>query len=488
MSFFEELGLAEPILRALEAKGYTEPTPIQRQSIPALLEGRDLLGIAQTGTGKTAAFALPSLHRLAANPIPRRPRSCRMLVLSPTRELAAQIADNTRGYAKNLNLTVQTIFGGVPVGQQISGLGRGVDVLVATPGRLLDLIEQRALVLDHVEIFVLDEADQMMDLGFIKPLTRIAGLLPKQRQSLFFSATMPDAIAQLGKRFITDPVRVEVAPQAKTADKVDQFVTMVEQKEKQPLLTLTLKRGLESGEIESCLVFTRTKHGADRVVRHLVAAGVEAAAIHGNKSQAQRTRALDGFRAGRVPVLVATDIAARGIDVPGVSAVFNFELPNVPEQYVHRIGRTARAGKGGLAISYCAPDEKPFLRDIVRLTGVSPATAPLPKDFVEQAARLPKPAATGSGAEYADDNRRQGSNRRSRENESRNRGPRPHPDVAVRPRGESAARVDKRPDNRSADQRAKPAGGRPQGGRPFGSKPGGNRPQGRSQGGARPAN
>ncbi|MFC3100869.1 DEAD/DEAH box helicase [Altererythrobacter lauratis] len=475
MSYFTELGLAEPILRALEAKGYNDPTPIQRQAIPALLEGRDLLGIAQTGTGKTAAFSLPSLHRLAANPKPRTPRGCRMLVLSPTRELAAQIADNMVGYAKYLNLSVQTVFGGVPVGKQISALGRGTDILVATPGRLLDLIEQRALVLDHVEIFVLDEADQMMDLGFIKPLTRIAGLLPKQRQSLFFSATMPNEIAQLGKRFISDPVKVEVAPQSTTAEKVAQYVTHVDQKEKQALLTISLKKGLESGDIESCLVFTRTKHGADRVVKHLIAAGIEAAAIHGNKSQAQRTRALDGFRAGRVPVLVATDIAARGIDVPGVSAVFNFELPNVPEQYVHRIGRTARAGRGGMAISYCAGDEKTYLRDIVRLTGVQPIAAPLPANFLEQAARLPKPSAKQLGAEHSEDNRNGGSNRRNRQAEARNRGPRRHPDVAVRPKGARPAPANAEGTARSGE--ARPAG-RQNDGR--------NRNRNRRRGGGRP--
>jgi ATP-dependent RNA helicase RhlE len=434
MSYFSDLGLAEPILRALEAKGYNDPTPIQRQSIPALLEGRDLLGIAQTGTGKTAAFSLPSLHRLHANATGRFPRGCRMLVLSPTRELAAQIADNMRLYAKFLNLSVQTVFGGMPIRQQITGLARGVDILVATPGRLLDLIDQRALVLDHVEIFVLDEADQMMDLGFIKPLTRVANLLPKQRQSLFFSATMPDEIAKLGRQFISNPVKVEVAPQSTTAERVEQYVTFIEQKEKQALLTLSLQKGLATGDIESCLVFTRTKHGADRVVRHLVAAGIEAAAIHGNKTQAQRTRALDGFRKGRIPVLVATDIAARGIDVPGVSAVFNFELPNVAEQYVHRIGRTARAGRSGLAVSYCAPDEKPYLRDIQKLTGVVPGTAPLPKDFVQLAARLPKPSAKVIGAEHSDENRAGGRNRRTREAEARARGPRRHPDaVVVRP-------------------------------------------------------
>ncbi|MGB7373073.1 DEAD/DEAH box helicase [Pontixanthobacter sp.] len=405
MSYFEKLGLAEPILRALNTKGYTEPTPIQRESIPALLDGRDLLGVAQTGTGKTAAFSLPSLHRLAANPVARRPAACRMLILSPTRELAAQIADNMRDYARFLDLSVQCVFGGLPVRQQARKLVPGCDVLVATPGRLLDLCEQRALTLSHVEIFVLDEADQMMDLGFIKPLTRIANMLPKERQSLFFSATMPNAIANLGKRFITNPVRVEVAPQSTTAERVDQFATFVDQKEKQALLTLSLKKGIDSGEIETALVFTRTKHGADRVVRHLVAAGINAGAIHGNKSQAQRTRALDGFRRGSVPVLVATDIAARGIDVPGVSAVFNFEIPNVAEQYVHRIGRTARAGKSGLAVSYIAPDERPYIRDIERLTNVKLTPARLPEDFVAQAAGLPAPARKGSGAERNPDDR-----------------------------------------------------------------------------------
>ena len=405
MSYFKELGLAEPILRALESKGYDTPTPIQREAIPALLDGRDLLGVAQTGTGKTAAFSLPSLHRLAQNPTGRYPAGCRMLVLSPTRELAAQIADNIRHYARFLDLSVQCIFGGLPVRQQARKLVPGCDILVATPGRLLDLIDQRALTLQHVEIFVLDEADQMMDLGFIKPLTRVAQMLPQKRQSLFFSATMPDAIAQLGKRFITDPVRVEVAPQSTTAERVDQFVTFVDQSEKQALLTLSLRKGIANGDIESALVFTRTKHGADRVVRHLVAAGINAAAIHGNKSQAQRTRALDGFRRGSIPVLVATDIAARGIDVPGVSAVFNFEIPNVAEQYVHRIGRTARAGRSGIAISYVAGDEKGYIRDIERLTRVQLTTAPLPEGFRDSAAGLPAPAKKGTGAERSDEDR-----------------------------------------------------------------------------------
>ncbi len=393
MSYFTDLGLAEPIQRALAAKGYTDPTPIQQQAIPALLAGRDLLGIAQTGTGKTAAFALPSLHRLSANPQPRKNAACRMLVLSPTRELAAQIADNMQGYAKFLNLQVDCVFGGVPVGKQSRRLVPGTDVLVATPGRLLDLIDQRALTLRHVEIFVLDEADQMMDLGFIHALKRVAAMLPTKRQSLFFSATMPKAIADLGRQFIDNPVRVEVAPQSTTVERVDQFVTFVNQAEKQALLTLRLQALTADGTLDRALVFSRTKHGADRIVRHLAGAGVKAAAIHGNKSQPQRTAALEAFRQGSCPVLVATDIAARGIDVSGVSHVFNFELPNVSEQYVHRIGRTARAGADGIAISFVAPDEKGFLRDIEKLTGIKLMALPLPEGFREAAAKLPAPAA-----------------------------------------------------------------------------------------------
>ena len=398
MSFFHELGLAKPILRALDTQGYDTPTPIQREAIPPLLKGRDLMGIAQTGTGKTAAFSLPSIHNLTKDGFtPRQPASCRMLVLSPTRELAAQIATSMKGYAQGSGLKVNVVFGGKPIGAQAKGLVGGCDVLVATPGRLLDLIDRRALTLKNVEIFVLDEADQMMDLGFIKPLQQIARMLPAKRQSLFFSATMPKAIADLGKQFIHDPVRVEVTPQASTAERIDQRVTFVDQREKQALLTLRLKQMFDSGEMDRALVFTRTKHGADRVVRHLIGAKIDAAAIHGNKSQGQRTAALNGFREGAVRILVATDIAARGIDVPGVSHVFNFELPNVPEQYVHRIGRTARAGREGVAISFCAPDEKAYLRDIERLTGVRIDKAPLPEDFNNLAAALPKAAGRSAG-------------------------------------------------------------------------------------------
>jgi ATP-dependent RNA helicase RhlE len=388
MSYFEELGLAQPILKALTAAGYETPTPIQQQSIPALLKGRDLCGIAQTGTGKTAAFALPSLHHFATNPKPRQQYSCRMLVLSPTRELAAQIADSFRTYGKFLGLNVQCIFGGAPIFSQKKALALGADVLVATPGRLIDLIEQRALTLKNVEIFVLDEADQMMDLGFIHALQKIDKLLPKKRQSLFFSATMPKKIAELGNQFLDNPIRVSVAPQSTTAERVEQYATFVEQREKQTLLTLKLK----SEPIDRALVFTRTKHGADRVVRGLKGAGIESAAIHGNKSQGQRTAALQAFRAGQIKILVATDIAARGIDVPGVSHVFNFELPNVPEQYVHRIGRTARAGAEGVAMSFVAPDERGFMKDIERVTGVRPQVLKLPEGFREAVANLPPPA------------------------------------------------------------------------------------------------
>ncbi len=388
MTTFQSLGLSEPVRKALAAKGYETPTPIQLQAIPPVLEGRDLCGIAQTGTGKTAAFALPTLDYLARNAGAPPKRSARVLVLSPTRELAAQIADSFRDYGRFQRLSVTTAFGGVPINKQIRDLVGGVDVLVATPGRLLDLIDQRALHLKGVEVFVLDEADQMMDLGFIHAIKRVHGLLPAERQTLFFSATMPKAIAELGNSFLTDPVRVSVAPAATTAERVSQAVTFVDQKEKPALLALALK----NQPIDRALVFTRTKHGADRVVRQLAACGIGAVAIHGNKSQPQRTTALQAFRDGRVRVLIATDIAARGIDVSGVSHVFNYELPNVAEQYVHRIGRTARAGAEGIAISFCAADEKPYLRDIEKLTRIKLDVVPLPENFVAQVQAMPKPA------------------------------------------------------------------------------------------------
>ncbi len=377
MTTFSDFGLAEPLARALAAKGYSEPTPIQIQAIPPVMEGHDLCGIAQTGTGKTAAFALPMLHRMSLTPKARGRFQTRALVLAPTRELASQIAASFEAYGKFMRLTVTTIFGGVPIPRQERAMSHGVDVVVATPGRLLDLVERGSLDLRHVEILVLDEADQMLDLGFIHDLRRIVGLLPRQRQTLFFSATMPKAIEELAARYLTNPVKVAVKPAATTAERVDQAVIHVSQSEKPALLQLVLR----DAAVERALVFTRTKHGADRVVRQLGNAGIGAEAIHGNKSQPQRERALASFKAGTTKVLVATDIAARGIDVTGVSHVINYELPNVPESYVHRIGRTARAGKSGQAIAFCADDERPFLRDIEKLTRQKVTVLALPADF-----------------------------------------------------------------------------------------------------------
>ncbi len=364
MTHFKDLGLSAPILKALDAEGYSTPTPIQAQAIPIVLKGRDLVGLAQTGTGKTAGFALPILERLAANRKHAGEKSCRVLVLAPTRELASQIGDSFRAYGRFLGLSTAVVFGGASMFKQKQALYRGVDILVATPGRLLDHISQRSLRLDAVEILVLDEADHMLDMGFIHDLRRIAVLVPKQRQSLFFSATMPAPIAELAAQFLTNPERVAVTPVSSTAERVEQAVVHVDQNKKQDLLHALLA----DKTISRALVFARTKHGADRVVRKLESAGFPAEAIHGNKSQGQRVRALDAFKKGKARILVATEIAARGIDVDDVSHVINFDLPNVPEQYVHRIGRTARAGNGGHAISFCAPDERAYLRDIERLT------------------------------------------------------------------------------------------------------------------------
>ena len=352
------------LLKALASEGYATPTPIQAQAIPYVLGGRDLLGVAQTGTGKTAAFALPILQHLANHPGVARPRSCRALILSPTRELASQIEQSFRTYGRFLRLTSQVIFGGVPVGKQIRACAQGTDVIVATPGRLLDLINQRALTIGDIEMFVLDEADQMLDMGFIHDIRKLVGMLPKKRQTLFFSATMPKEMADIAARILTNPAQVSVTPAATTVDRIEQSVIFTDTKMKQTLL----HRLLEDKSITRALVFSRTKHGADRVVRNLAAHGIVADAIHGNKSQGQRERALLAFRNGQSRLLVATDIAARGIDIDGVSHVINYDLPNVPESYVHRIGRTARAGADGIAISFCDREERAYLRDIERLT------------------------------------------------------------------------------------------------------------------------
>jgi len=414
---FQSLGLSKPLLDALAAKDYSQATPIQLQAIPTVLTGRDLLGIAQTGTGKTAAFMLPSLDRLAAARQIPKPGQIRMLVLAPTRELASQIAASAEAYGKFMRLSVGVIFGGVPNHKSVRTVARGLDVLVATPGRLLDLIDQRALTLRELEILVLDEADQMLDLGFIHALKRIVALVPPKRQTLFFSATMPKAIKELADRYLTNPAEVSVTPTATTVDRIDQSVTMVNQTEKTALLTIFLR----THPMERTLVFSRTKHGADKIVRQLEAAGIPAGAIHGNKSQPQRERALAAFKSGDMPVLVATDIAARGIDIPAVSHVVNYDLPDVPEQYVHRIGRTARAGADGIAIAFCAPDERGNLRDIERTTRQRIPVTPLPADFAASAEALkrlkPAPKAVPERQERSftkSDRRHDGQQRRNR--------------------------------------------------------------------------
>ena len=383
MTSFNDFGLAEPILRALAEEKYQTPTPIQSQTIPLALAGRDVIGIAQTGTGKTAAFALPILDRILHQG--RRPerKSARVLVLSPTRELSGQIADSFRVYGRHIRpLAVELAIGGVPINRQIRAVSRGLEVLVATPGRLLDLVQNRALVLAQVEVLVLDEADRMLDMGFIHDIKRIVALLPTERQTLFFSATMPQQIADLARHMLRNPARVSVTPQATTAEKVAQRVIHIDRPAKAALLAEVLK----SEPIDRALVFTRTKHGADKVVKVLGRAGVRAEAIHGNKSQNQRERVLAAFRGGSLRTLIATDIAARGIDVDGVTHVINYDLPNIPESYVHRIGRTARAGADGIAISFCDAEERSYLRDIERLIRMSiPATS----RRVAQAAELP---------------------------------------------------------------------------------------------------
>jgi len=361
---FDSLDLIEPLRRAIAEEGYQTPTPIQAQAIPELLAGNDVLGCAQTGTGKTAAFLLPILQQLS-NAGHQGKAKIRALVLTPTRELAAQIGDNFSLYAKHLPLNHMVIFGGVNQRPQVAQLRRGVDVLVATPGRLLDLHEQGHVDFRNVNFFVLDEADRMLDMGFIRDIRRVLQLLPNKRQNLLFSATMPDSIVKLASGFLTHPTRVEVDRQSSTVDNISQTVMFVDRPNKKRLL----RDLLENPDIESAIVFTRTKHGANRVVRDLAKAKIEAAAIHGNKSQGARTRALAGFKKGTIRVLVATDIASRGIDVDGVSHVFNYDLPNISESYVHRIGRTGRAGRQGIAIAFCDESESDYLRDIEKLTG-----------------------------------------------------------------------------------------------------------------------
>jgi ATP-dependent RNA helicase RhlE len=371
---FEKLELIEPIRNALKAEGYTTPTPIQEQAIPIVLTRRDLLGCAQTGTGKTAAFAIPILQILHEDELYKKgPAGIKTLILTPTRELAIQIGESFAAYGKFLRLRHAVIFGGVSQRSQTDALRAGVDILIATPGRLLDLIDQRYVHLQHLKIFVLDEADRMLDMGFIHDVKKIITKLPAKRQTLFFSATMPTEIQKLSNTILTNPAKVEVTPASTTAETVEQAVYFVEKNDKRKLLINVLREKA----MPSALVFTRTKHGADRVAKDLTKAGIHALAIHGNKSQNARQNALTAFKEGKMRVLVATDIAARGIDVDQLSYVINYEIPNIPETYVHRIGRTGRAGASGIAISFCDAEEKEFLRDIQKLIG---KTVPVVKD------------------------------------------------------------------------------------------------------------
>ena len=401
---FEELKLHDTLLRAVKAEGYLNPTPIQIQAIPHVLAGKDVLACAQTGTGKTAAFALPILQRMTAPQAHSRPVRC--LVLTPTRELATQIGESFATYGKHTALRHTVIFGGVGQGAQTTALRHGVDILVATPGRLLDLMQQGQVKFGALEVLVLDEADRMLDMGFLHDVKRIIAAVPRKRQTLFFSATMPPEIQALSRSILHEPVRVEVTPVATTAQTVDQRVFLVDGSQKRALLLHLL----HDAAMKRVLVFTRTKSGANRVTRELQEAGVEADVIHGNKSQNARERALESFKAGSVQVLVATDIAARGIDVEGITHVVNFELPNIPESYVHRIGRTGRAGAAGIALSFCDAQERAYLRDIERTirrtvpvvptpAGLARSAAPSPQRQEERRGRSSRQAAQGRGGE-----------------------------------------------------------------------------------------
>ena len=364
---FKELNISEPILQALEDKKYETPTPIQEKAIPVVLNGQDLLGIAQTGTGKTAAFSIPIIQHLCEFKSNKKNRDIKVLILTPTRELAIQIEECITDYTKYTDVRSAVIFGGVKQGAQVNKLRAGVDILIATPGRLLDLIGQKIIKLDNITHFVLDEADRMLDMGFIHDIKRLLPILPKKKQTLFFSATMPDSIAKLSRSILYKPAKVEVAPVSSVVDTIEQHLFFVEKKEKTDLLVNLL--GKDAGK--SVLVFSRTKHGADRIAKKLVKKGVGCEAIHGNKSQGARQRALGNFKSGRTRVIVATDIAARGIDIANLELVVNYDLPDVAETYVHRIGRTGRAGQKGIAYSFCAKEERAVLQGIQKLTGSS---------------------------------------------------------------------------------------------------------------------
>ena len=516
MTQFNELGLSAPLIKTLEALDYTTPTPIQTKAIPIVLSGRDLLGIAQTGTGKTAAFALPVLHHLnlTQKDGERRRGSVRGLVLAPTRELAVQINESARAYGKLLGLRIDVVTGGVPIGKQIKNLAKGTDLLIATPGRLEDLMAQKAITLDHVTHLVLDEADQMLDMGFIHVLKRIAKALPKERQTLLFSATMPKEIEALAGQFLTNPDKVSVAPVSATADRVNQLAYFVPQKSKPVLLARLLK----DREVTRAIVFTRTKHGANRLVKQLDATNLDALAIHGNKTQAQRQKALNAFRDGECAILVATDVAARGIDIPEVSHVFNYEIPDVPEQYVHRIGRTARAGRAGEAVSLICDAERKNVRDIERLTKVPLKGLPLPEgftnnlaeDLAEMVSAAPPPRGRGrfsddDDSEMSDRPRRpraqgQGRGRSQGSGPARNstqgKSKRPQTGRPMRAGGDrefsdlvASMGASSRSESRSSGQRSDQRSDRSGSDRPKTDRPRGDGPRGESRGsrGGRPS-
>ncbi len=432
---FQELNLIEPIQRALRTEGYTQPTPIQEQSIPLTLQGRDLLGCAQTGTGKTAAFALPILQSLHSRPQAGAPRPIRALILTPTRELAIQIDESFAAYGRHTGLRHTVIFGGVSQNRQVDALRHGIDILVATPGRLLDLMQQGYVSLRNLEIFVLDEADRMLDMGFIHDVRRVIAKLPTRRQTLFFSATMPPEIQKLADTILTNPVKVAVTPVSSTAETVGQSIYFVEKADKKRLLIHLL----EDGSISTVLVFTRTKHGANKVAKDLNSAGIKAEAIHGNKSQNARQNALQAFKNRQIRVLVATDIAARGIDIDDLTHVLNYEIPNIPETYVHRIGRTGRAGASGTALSFCDSEERAYLRDIQKLigrpipvarvnpfpsTGVSePVAKPAEqKAVVQKRSEMSYQKRSQGPASGASDNKNRNKRRRNRPSKSRGAG------------------------------------------------------------------
>ncbi|MEL7216360.1 MAG: DEAD/DEAH box helicase [Pseudomonadota bacterium] len=407
MTDFAVLGLSDQLVGQLSAMGLTKPTPIQTQAIPALLEGRDVMGLAQTGTGKTAAFGLPLVQYLYANPMRNKDKAVRVLILTPTRELANQVTENIKGYAADGYLRIRTVVGGVSINPQCRRLERGADILVATPGRLIDLLERKAVRVDRATHLVLDEADQMLDMGFITPLRQIAKHLSSERQTVLFSATMPKQMATLAAEFLNDPLRIEVAPAGKVADRIEQSVHYVEQNAKMTLL----KDLLAEHEGEHAVVFARTKHGAERMAKQLVAAGFPADAIHGNKNQNQRERALRGFREGKTRVLVATDVAARGIDIPAVRYVYNFDLPNVAENYIHRIGRTARAGAAGRAIAFCAPTE---IEDLVGIEKLLPEALPVASGTRWPFVKAPKQKRGGGGNRRGPQGAKPGANRARR--------------------------------------------------------------------------